>query len=179
MIFFVNLSILLAITAVVIILALSGTAIYYSLKVRTLEKTQQIENEKNKALQLEKQQATQNKLLDDCKFVAKALTANQCELTEACLRIITLRDHLPQSLQGQLQFKAMQAVYDATWELPTHQAYKDLDKQTRFKQDSLRLRTEAKHDEEVRKEATALIEIIDAINKPDQGPVKMMTSHMS
>ena len=163
MAYYVNLSIILACIAVTVILLLSVIAAYYRLKLRKLMNTKNFEMQKKWRIQEEKQLATQNKLLDDCRFVAKALTSGQCDLTEACLRIITLRDHLPIHLQHKLQFDAMQAVYDATWKLPTHQAYKDLDKQTRFKQDSLRLKTETQYNDQAQKEALELIVVIDKI----------------
>lgn len=152
---------ILLIIGTLIILVLAAIALNLSLKVR-----KQIKHKESELLELEKKQReTQQKLLDDCQFVAKALISGQCELTEACLRIITLRDHLPEHLRIQLCFPAMQAVYDTTWQLPTHQAYKDLDKQTRFKQDNIRLKTEAEYDTEVRKEAAALHSKIEQLTQ--------------
>lgn len=143
----------LVIAALLIILVLSGVAAYYLLKLKqkNIEAAKQAEAAK-KAWREKKEE-----LAKDIRFIAHSLVQGQCEITEGCLRIKVLMDHLDIDLQHKTEFQAIQTVYSLTSQMPTHQAYKDLKRKEQFKLDNERYKIEDEHREDVLAEAKTIM----------------------
>lgn len=143
----------LAVAAVLIILALTGVAAFYlwKLKQKNTEIAQQQESAK-KAWREKKEE-----LAKDIRFIAHSLVQEQCEITEGCLRIKVLMDHLDGDLQHKTEFQTIQTVYSLTSQMPTHQAYKDLNRKEQFKLDNKRYKIEDEHREDVLAEAKTIM----------------------
>lgn len=142
----------LMVCAVVVLVALSGTALYYTAKVKEQEKN-------NKAVQEKQQQAWRAKreeLANDVRFIANAVVQEQCEITEGCLRMKVLMDKLDEELQHKPEFQGIQMFYKLTQDMPTHQAYKDLKRKEQFKLDQARYKLEDEHRALIMKEAKTL-----------------------
>ncbi len=144
----------LASLALIIIAALSGVAVYYLWQVKK-------QNEQLKQQQAEQKKAWREKkeeLAKDIKFIAQAMVQEQCEITEGCLRIKVLMDHLDTDLQHKPEFKTIQHMFSLTSSMPTHQAYKALSPKERFKLDNQRYRYEDEHRDNVLAEAKQLMQ---------------------
>jgi len=143
----------LAAIAFVIIAALSGVAMYYVWQVKK-------QNDGLKQQQAEQKKAWREKketLAKDIKFIAQAMVQEQCEITEGCLRIKVLMDHLDTDLQHKPEFKTIQHMFSLTSGMPTHQAYKDLSAKDRFKLDKQRYQYEDQFKDDVLAEAKQLM----------------------
>jgi len=143
----------LIILAVLIILALAGTAIYYVTKLKRVQKQQEEQVKKNKAAW----EAHRNELASDIKFIAHSMIQEQCEITEGCMRIAVLMDRLDDELQHKPEFKTIREHFSLTISMPTHQAYKDLSRKEQFKLDKQRYALEEKNKDQVLEEAKTLL----------------------
>ena len=83
---------------------------------------------------------------------------DQVELSEGCIRIKVLIDHLDASLHEQASFKIFEQMYRDTEHMPTHQARKDTDKNFIHKLDQQRFALEKQHRETIREAAKELLE---------------------
>lgn len=139
--------------ALIIIAALSGIAAYYIWQVKK-------QNTRLKAEQEEQKKAWRQKkeeLAKDIRFIAHSMVQEQCEITEGCMRIKVLMDHLDGDLQSKPEFQTIQRVFSLTSDMPTHQAYKDLSRKEQFKLDNKRYKIEDDNRELVMAEAKTLV----------------------
>lgn len=148
-----TLLITLSVVAFIIIAALGGIAAYYVWQVKKQNAQLKAEQEAQKKAWREKKE----ELAKDIKFIANSMVQDQCEITEGCLRIKVLMDHLDGDLQFKPEFKAIQQVFTLTSDMPTHKAYKELPRKEQFKLDKKRYKIEDEHRELVLAEAHALV----------------------
>lgn len=93
-------------------------------------------------LQQQKQAEHQQYLLDSIVFIGKATLEQQCELSEAALRIWVLLENLQPDLADASRWPGLFAMYDCVKAMPTHEARKALEKKELRRQDHLRQQTE-------------------------------------
>jgi len=111
--------------------------------------------------QQEAQQADQRSyLIDSIKVIATTMLEDQVELSEGCIRIKVLIDHLDASLHEQESFKIFEQMYRDTEHMPTHQARKNTDKNFIHKLDQQRFALEKQHRESIHKAAEALLKTL-------------------
>ncbi len=131
--------------AVIVILALSIIAAYYLFKLKNVNRLQKLQIEKNQHAW----QEYQDELITDLQFIARAMVQAQCDITEGCLRLKVLMDRLDETLQDNKEFQHIQQHYQQTRRMPTHKAYKALNKKQQFKLDQERLKLETLNSEAV------------------------------
>lgn len=148
-----SLLITLSVVAFIVIAALAGVAAYYVWQVKKQNAQLKEEQEAQKKAWREKKE----ELAKDIRFIAHSMVQQQCEITEGCMRIKVLMDHLDGDLQFKPEFKTIQQVFSLTSDMPTHQAYKDLNRKEQFKLDNKRYKIEDEHRELVLAEAKTLV----------------------
>ena len=139
--------------AALIVIGLAATAVYYLWQLKLQTQRQQQEYAKAQAEWRKKKQS----LASDIKFIAQAMVEQQCEITEGCLRIKVLMDHLDPNLQHKKEFSTIQQMHSLTSNMATHEAYKALPRKEQFKQDKERFRLEELHRDAVLKEAKIIV----------------------
>lgn len=111
-------------------------------------------------LQQKKTQEFQARRRDDMvesiRVVAMAVEADQVELSEACLRLKGLLEHVAPELLETPEFRVFQQVHDKISHMPTHRARKNTDSKTVREMDQHRFQVEQEHEEVVRKAAAAI-----------------------
>ena len=113
---------------------------------------------KEKQLQQEKQKAEKRDyLLESIKVITTAMLEEQVELSEGCIRIKVLIDHLDASLHEQESFKIFEKMYRETEHMPTHEARKQTDKNFIHKLDQQRYALEKKYRDEIHQAAKLLL----------------------
>lgn len=124
----------LILAAIAIVAALSFYLGKLLMQIRYAKQQQQL-----------KSQQKQHKLKEDIYTIAWAVQQQQCDLSEGCLRIWVLLDHLhpAASEQNQLQYPGIFGLYDKVKDLPTHDARKALTKTERRTMDKQRFSHEA------------------------------------
>lgn len=134
---------------------IAGLCWFIFTKLRELKvlKAQQAQNE---AEQAEKR----NYLKDSIKVIATSMLEGQVDLSEGCIRIKVLIDHLDASLHEQASFKIFEQMYRDTKHMPTHQARKNTDKNFINKLDEQRFALEKQHRESIRQAAEELLEVL-------------------
>lgn len=142
--------------AAVIILGLSGYAAYLWWQV-----TQQVSEQSNEQLDTLRKRNT--RLKHDIFTIAWAIREEQCDLSEGCIRISILIDHIYEQ-NGQPtsdvdsrdnfleKLPGIAALYDKIKDLPTHEKRNKLDKREKRKQDFQRWKDEAEHKEQILKD---------------------------
>lgn len=71
------------------------------------------------------------RLAEDIRFLAQSLTTGQLPLIEGSIRIKVLLDNYQGALRSGIDIDVFTLLYDATADIPTHQAWKDLPKDER------------------------------------------------
>jgi len=99
-------------------------------------------------------------LIDSLKVLATTILDDQVELSEGCIRIKVLLDHLDSNLHEHKSFKIFEEMYLATEHMPTHDARKNTDKHFTDKLDQQRFALEQKHREAIKSAAKALMEYL-------------------
>lgn len=98
----------------------------------------------------EKNLAARNtNIISDIKFIANALKQEQCELTEAVLRIHHLSDALDTDIMLKTEFKNLHAFFLKIRDMPIKEAYKALSKKERFALDQQRYFLEAQYSKDI------------------------------
>ena len=124
-----------------------------------LSKYRELKAFKAQRAQQEAQQKEQRDyLVDSIKVIATTMLEDQVELSEGCIRIKVLMDHLDASLHEDEAFKIFEQMYRDTEHMPTHQARKNTDKNFIHKLDQQRFALEKQHRESIRKASLALLE---------------------
>ena len=140
---------LLIIIAALILLALSAVAAYYWIKLKNVQKEQAAQIAKNQQAWLDRQE----ELASDIRFIANSMLQGQCEITEGCMRLKVLMDHLDKDLANKTEFQTLQFYYQQTLNMPHHEAYKGLSRKEQFHQDKKRYSLEDKYREQILTEA--------------------------
>ncbi len=123
------------------VLIVAGLAFYLGQLLSQLQKQQQ-QQQQALAEQQRKQAEHQQYLLDSIVLIGQATLEEQCELSEAGLRIWVLLENLQPELAQACRFPGLFAMYDCVKEMPTHDARKALDKKELRRLDHIRQQTE-------------------------------------
>lgn len=129
--------------AALIIVLLSGTALYYLIRLYKLRQHQQ------QALQAlnERGEAQRQRVNNSIQVLAKAVGSEDLTLTEASIRISVLLDGL--SVDGEIkeEFSAFYQLREATSHIPILEAWKQLDKKEKRRLSREREQLETQHSE--------------------------------
>jgi hypothetical protein len=114
------------------------------------------------ALQLhqKKQAEHQQYLLDSIVLIGKATLEQQCELSEAALRIWVLLENLQPDLAEASRWPGLFGMYDCVKSMPTHEARKELDKKELRRQDHLRQQTEIQLKDAIEADIRSLLVVL-------------------
>src|SRR5690554_3101152 len=146
-------ALVLVVLGTAIILALAGYAWYLFSKVRTLRKEQAAATHASE----EKIKEFQQELIQDLRFIARAVLAEQCEITEGVIRIHFLISKLDPDAWLHESLSTTRQFYAATLDMPILDAYKALSKQEQFTLDNERFRLEKEHKDAIYKEFKWLV----------------------
>lgn len=150
--------IILLIIASIIIISLAAYALHLNYRVKTLAQEKQINDEAKRILAQQNLDTRNNSIISDIRFIAQSLLAEQCEMTEAVLRIHHLADALDSDIMLQDQFSTIHHHFLACKEMAIKDAYKELPKKLRFQQDQQRFRLEEANNKAVLAEAQLIIQ---------------------
>ncbi|WP_369600889.1 DUF2489 domain-containing protein [Hahella sp. SMD15-11] len=95
---------------------------------------------------------------ESIKVLATCMVTEQIELSEGCIRIKVLLDHLDPDWQADERLKIFATVYGLLEEFPTHSARKAQSKQETFDQDKKRWKIEEEHRSALQAAARVLLE---------------------
>ncbi len=123
------------------VLIVAGLAFYLGQLLSQLQKQKQ-QQQQALAEQQRKQAEHQQYLLDSIVLIGQATLEEQCELSEAGLRIWVLLENLQPELAQACRFPGLFAMYDCVKDMPTHDARKALDKKELRRLDHIRQQTE-------------------------------------
>lgn len=143
----------LLIIASTIITALAFYAFSLTKQVKNLAQEKQIKDETERRLAQQNLDKRNNSIISDIRFIAHSLLSQQCELTEAVLRIHHLADALDTDLMLQDQFSTIHQHFLGCKDMAIKEAYKELSKKQRFQQDQQRFRLEEANNSGVLAEA--------------------------
>ena len=146
------------IAACTIIIALTTYAFYLHLKVKKVTQEKQDKDNAERLLAQQNLDKRNNGIITDIRFIAQSLLSQQCELTEAVLRIHHLADALDSDIMLQDQFSTIHQHFVACKGMAIKDAYKELPKKLRFQQDQQRFRLEEKNNSAVLAEAQLIIQ---------------------
>ncbi|HAW62286.1 MAG TPA: DUF2489 domain-containing protein, partial [Pseudomonas sp.] len=110
----------LLVIAVLLVAALAGYALYLWRRVW-----------RNERLQAEARAQQQTALAEDLRILASCLLDEQLPLIEGAIRIKVLLDNYDVTLGQHPRCQVFQQLFDATEQVPTHAAWKALDKSER------------------------------------------------
>jgi len=100
-------------------------------------------------------------LIGSLKVLTTTILDDQVELSEGCIRIKVLLDHLDAKLHENDNFKIFEEMYLATEHMPTHETRKNTDKHFTDKLDQQRFALEKKHRAAIRSAAKALMDYLN------------------
>jgi len=104
--------------------------------------------------QIKKQK--REEVIESIKIIALCIIEEQVELSEGCIRIKVLLDHVAPELHDQTPFTVFSEMYDATEHMPTHGARKRADKALIRKLDAERFELEKNHKDAIVEASKAL-----------------------
>lgn len=133
----------LIILALLIVLAMAGYAFSLVLKLRR-QKQQLANAQKSRYLAI----------IDSIDVIARAMLAQQCDLSEGVLRLKPLLDVLGKKLS---RFPAMWALYETVESMPILEARKQLKRNERMKLDLTREAKEVELAEQIKLELSRLL----------------------
>ena len=95
-------------------------------------------------------------VIESIKIIALCMIEEQVELSEGCIRIKVLLDHVAPELHDQVPFTVFSKMYDATEHMPTHGARKRADKALIRELDVERFELEKNHKDAIIEASKAL-----------------------
>lgn len=140
--------------AVAIILGLSAYALHLVLALKKVKAEQQAAQ----ALAEQKLRDQQLKLIEDIRFVSRAMLADQCDITEGVLRLHFLVNSLDPHSWADNALQTLRDVHDKAKTMPILDAYKALSKQQQYTLDKERLSMEQEYKEDVYKALNWLVQ---------------------
>lgn len=123
------------------VLIVAGLAFYLGTLLFRLKQQQQQQQQALQAQQ-QKQAEHQQYLLDSILLIGKATLEQQCELSEAALRIWVLLENMQADLASAERWPGLFAMYDCVKTMPTHEARKNTDKKEIRRLDHIRQQRE-------------------------------------
>jgi hypothetical protein len=145
--------IILIVLASSLVAALATYAIHLLRKVKAVSIEKQAKDQAERLLAQQNLEKRNNNIIKDIRFIAQSLLNEQCELTEAVLRIHHLADAINSDIMQEDQFSAIHQHFLACKEMKIKDAYKALSKKQQFQQDQQRFRLEQSNQTEVLAEA--------------------------
>ena len=143
----------LIVVAVLIVILLSGLALYYQVRLRRLKKQQQE--------RLQQQQATlqqvKTEALDSIIILAQAAIEKQVSLTEASIRITVLSERLGFPEHESSDFQVFTKLVEATAHIPILEGWKLLPKAEKRAFELERLQHEQKYQDFIEEAARQLL----------------------
>lgn len=103
-----------------------------------------------------KAQQQRDYLIESVRVIASAVGDGQCELTEGCIRLKKLLDHLAPHLHQHEHFAIINQMYEATKHMPIMDAWKQLKIKQRFEYTREREELERQHGDAILIAAKAL-----------------------
>lgn len=140
-------------------LIVAGLAFYLGQLLFQLRAQQQRQQQALRDHQ-QKQAEHQQYLLDSILLIGKATLEQQCELSEAALRIWVLLENLQPDLAQACRWPGLFAMYDCVKAMPTHEARKELDKKELRRQDHLRQQTEIQFKDAIETDIRGLLDLL-------------------
>lgn len=137
----------LLVIAVLLVVALAGYALYLWRRVW-----------RNERLQAEARAQQQTALAEDLRILASCLLDEQLPLIEGAIRIKVLLDNYDVTLGQHPRCQVFQQLFDATEQVPTHAAWKALDKSERRRHEAQFSALELQHKAEARRSARWLLD---------------------
>lgn len=126
-------------------------------KMKSLEVIQQAQQtQADKKLVDTRLSATQS-----IKVIAQCMLDEQIELSEGCIRIKVLLDHVAPEFHDDPYFKIFAQIYDATRHMPTHEARKEADKKLIMRLDLERMTLEQDNEEAILSASRQLLSRLD------------------
>lgn len=142
-----TLALVLLTLALLVVVALAGYALYLWRRVWRLQREQQ------------QQQARRHQALaEDLRILAGSLLDEQLPLIEGAIRIKVLLDHYDPALGQDPRCQVFQTLYQATEQVPTHEAWKALERSERRRHEANFSALELKHKAEARRCARWLLD---------------------
>ncbi|PKF51383.1 DUF2489 domain-containing protein [Enterovibrio nigricans] len=151
----------------VIILSLAVYAGWLLAKLRQQTKTQQAAmNEAIKQRNL--------KIIESVDVIAMATLQEQCDLSEAAIRLYMIMDHLQgeKRVEFPTRFPALYELYDVVKDMPRGDARKDIPKKERMRHDMSRMKAESRLQQAIHTE----LEEILAFTGAKMTPVRTLVS---
>lgn len=145
---------------VVIVMAL---AFYLGRLLSQLQK-QKLQQTQAIAAQRQKQAEHQQYLLDSIVLIGQATLEDQCELSEAGLRIWVLLENLQPELAQACRFPGLFAMYDCVKAMPTHDARKALDKKELRRLDHIRQQSEITLADAIKQDIRQLLALLKPVH---------------
>ncbi len=139
----------LLISALVIISVLAGIAIWMWSQVLKQQKIQRDNQAKIEKMAQEKREY----IIESVRVIAANVVDEGLNISEGSIRLKVLIDNLNLPDEEKIHFDAFDKLYEQVKDLDTHQARKQLSKEKRKEQDSLRIRYEKLYEGEVLKAA--------------------------
>lgn len=129
---------------------------YILSNLKSQKKKQKESEEKLKALAVERNTHLRESIIT----ISRAAVQNQCELSEACIRVKKLLENYP-TIAEKPEFEMIERMYMELKEFPYLEERKALSKQARFTQDKKRFMVEDKFRDPMLKALTILIEVFE------------------
>jgi len=148
----------LVIIASLIICSLALYALYLHMQIKSEQQATQLKDDEERLLAQKNLDKRNNNIIADIRFIAQSLISEQCEVTEAVLRIHHLADALDSDIMQQQQFTTLHQHFNACKTMAIKDSYKELSKKQRFQQDQQRFRLEQENSEQVLAEAQLIIQ---------------------
>ena len=145
----------------VAILIVAGLAFYLGQLLFQI-KHQQKAQQKALADAQHKWAERQQYLLDSITLIAKAALEQQCEYSEAALRIWVLLENYQPELAQACRFPGLFALYDCVKAMPTHEARNELDKKELRHLDHVREQAEIQLHDSMTKDLQELLNQLQA-----------------
>lgn len=96
-------------------------------------------------------------IIESIQVIASCLLDKQVEPTEACIRIKVLLDFVSPELHQQAPYSTFNLIYEKTRHMPTHSAWKALDKRERRHLEKERYALEAEYEKDIQKAMHAIL----------------------
>ena len=143
---------------VLIVLGLAVIAGLVWLISRQLRTQRQVREGRQRVLEEVRIKAQQQRdyLIESVKVISAAVGDGQCELTEGCIRLKKLLDHLAPHLHQHELFSIINQMYEATKHMPIMDEWKKLKIKQRFEFTREREALEKQHGEAILSAAKAL-----------------------
>lgn len=148
---------ILGMIAITILTPLAAYAWYLTQKVKQAETEQQAEQDKEAAAAAHNLRQKQLSLLQDIRFIARSILAEQCEITEGVLRLHYLITTLDADVWHMPDIPTLREHYQATQDMPILDAYQQLPRKEQFKLDKQRWDLEDKNKKKIEQELNWLV----------------------